>query len=83
MTNTTITSFRKNVFEYVDTAIRYNDVINVATKSGNAVVISEDEYNSLKETVYLMSIPGLVEGIQEARKAPDEEFTELKDVDWT
>ena len=83
MTNTTITSFRKNVFEYVDTAIRYNDVINVATKNGNAVVISEDEYNSLKETVYLMSVPGLVEGIQEARKAPEEEFTELKDVDWT
>ncbi len=83
MTNTTITSFRKNVFEYVDTAIRYNDVINVATKNGNAVVISEDEYNSLRETVYLMSVPGLVEGIQEARKAPEEEFTELKDVDWT
>lgn len=83
MTNTTITGFRKNIFEFVDTAIRYNDVINVATKNGNAVVISEDEYNSLRETVYLMGVPGLVEGIQEARKAPEDEFTEMKDVDWS
>ena len=45
MTNTTITNFRQNIYEYVRQAVEFNDVINIATKDGNAVVLSEDEYN--------------------------------------
>lgn len=57
MTNTNATNFRKNIFEYLNQAVEYNDVINVTTKNGNAVVLSEADYNSLLETVYLMSHP--------------------------
>ena len=46
MTNTNITNLRKNLFEYIDQAVNYNDVINVNTKNGNAVIISENDYNS-------------------------------------
>lgn len=73
MTNTTITNFRKNVFEYVNQAIQYNDVVNVVTKNGNAVLISEEEYNGMLETLRLMSIPGMVESIIEAAKEPTKE----------
>lgn len=75
MTNTTITNFRKNIFEYVNQAIQYNDVVNVVTKNGNAVLISEEEYNGMLETLRLMSIPGMVESIIEAAKEPTEECT--------
>ena len=51
MTNTNITNLRKNLFEYIDQAITYNDVINVNTKKGNAVIMSEEEYNGLMETL--------------------------------
>ena len=40
MTNTNATNFRKNIFEYLNQAVEYNDVINVTTKNGNAVVLS-------------------------------------------
>lgn len=73
MTNTTITNFRKNVFEYVNQAVQYNDVVNVVTKNGNAVLISEEEYNGMLETLRLMSIPGMVESIAEAANEPAEE----------
>lgn len=73
MTNTTITNFRKNVFEYVNQAIQYNDVVNVVTKNGNAVLISEEEYNGMLETLRLMSIPGMVESIREAAEEPIED----------
>ena len=43
MTNTNITNLRKNLFEYIDQAITYNDVINVNTKKGNAVIMSEED----------------------------------------
>ena len=73
MTNTTITNFRKNVFDFVNSAVRYNDVIHVSTKSGNAVLLSEEEYAGMLETLYLMSIPGMVDSIQKAAAEPVEE----------
>ena len=51
MTNTNATNFRKNLFEYLNLAIDFNDIINVNTKKGNVVIISEDEYNSLTEQI--------------------------------
>ncbi len=62
MTNTNATNFRQNAFEYLNLAIDFNDVINVSTKKGNAVVISEEEYNGLLETLYLLGIPGIKNG---------------------
>lgn len=59
MTNINATNLRKDLFNYLDTAIVYNDVINVSTKKGNAVIISEAEYNGLLETLYLLSVPGM------------------------
>ena len=82
MTSTTVTNFRKKVFEYVESAVKYNDVVNVVTKNGNAVLISEDDYNGMLETLHLMSVPGMVESIKEAAAAPDEDFVSLEELQW-
>ncbi|HEY5555640.1 type II toxin-antitoxin system Phd/YefM family antitoxin [Acetobacterium sp.] len=65
MTNINATNLRKNLFEYLNSAVEYNDVINVNTKKGNAVIISEEDYNSMLETIYLISIPGMKERLDE------------------
>lgn len=70
MTNTNITSFRKNIFSFVDQAVTYGEVINVNTKNGNAVLLSEEDYRNMVETLHLSVIPGMVESIQEAAKEP-------------
>ena len=82
MTTTTITNFRQNLFEYVKSAIEYNDVIDVTTKDGNAVVMSKEEYNGLMETLYLLSHPKTAEEILASKSEPAEEFTSLEDIDW-
>ena len=51
MTNTNITAFRKNLFDFVNQTVTYGEAINVTTKNGNAVLISESEYKSLLETL--------------------------------
>lgn len=61
MINTNVTNFRKQIFELIDQTVKYNEPINISTKSGNAVLISEEEYNNLVETMYLNSIPGMSE----------------------
>ena len=65
MINTNITNFRKEIFGLLEQTIKYNEPINVNTKDGNAVIISEEDYNGLMETLYLSSIPGMKEKIVE------------------
>lgn len=61
MINTNITNFRKDIFGMLEQTVKYNEPINVNTKDGNAVIISEEDYNGLMETLYLSSIPGMKE----------------------
>ncbi len=82
MTNVNITNFRKNVYELLETAIKYNEPINISTKNGNAVVLSEDDYKNIMETLYISSIPGLKEEIVEGLNANDSEFVPEDEVDW-
>ncbi len=79
MTNTNATNFRKNMFEYLNQAVMYNDVININTKNGNAVVMSEEDYNALMETLYLTSIPGMKARLEEGLETPIEE---CDDFEW-
>ena len=73
MTNTNITAFRKNVFDYIDQAVTYGEIINVSTKNGNAVILSEADYNAMMETLYLMSVPGMADSIRAAAAEPVED----------
>lgn len=82
MTNTNITNFRKNVFDYINQAIEYNDVINVSTKTGNAVIMSEEEYNGIMETLYLSSDPRVKNDILNGKDAPLSECLPSSEVEW-
>ena len=73
MTNTNITAFRKNVFGFVDQAVTYGDVINITTKNGNAVILSEQDYKNMLETLHLCSIPGMADSIKAAAAEPVED----------
>jgi len=81
MTNINVTNFRKDIYELLKQTIMFNEPINITTKDGNAVVISEEDYNALMETLYLNSIPGLKEEILEAAKEPFEECISIEEVD--
>lgn len=82
MTNTNITNFRNNVFEYINQAIEFNDVINVNTKNGNAIILSEADYNGLMETLYLSTDPKVKKEILEGASTPIEDCVAAEDVDW-
>lgn len=82
MTNTNITNLRKNLFEYVNQAVEYNDVINVNTKNGNAVIMSEEEYNGLMETLLLSSNLKVKEDILSGMRTPIEDCIPAEEVEW-
>lgn len=56
--------------------------INISTKDGNAIVISEEDYNGLMETLYLSGIPAMKEKIIEGMNTPLDECVPESEVDW-
>lgn len=79
MRNVNISNFRKDIFSYVNQAIEYNEPINISAKNGNVVVMSEEEYNGMVETMYLLSVPGMREILIEGMNAKREDLAE---IDW-
>ena len=82
MTNVNVTNFRKDIYELLDQTIKYNEPINISTKNGNAIVLSEEDYNSLMETLYISSVPNLKEKIIERANDADDEFVDEDEVKW-
>ena len=63
------------MFNSIDKVIEFNETITVNTKKGNAVIISEEEFNSMLETIYLVSQPGLLEKIKKGEKEDIDSMT--------
>ncbi len=82
MLNTNITNFRKNIFAMLEQTIKYNEPVNISTKGGNAVIISEEDYNGLMEALYLCSVPNMRERIMEGMKTPVSECIPEDEVKW-
>ena len=82
MTNVNVTNFRKDIYELLDQTIKYNEPINISTKNGNAIVLSEEDYNNIMETLYISSIPGLKEDIIKGLKEPIDECVDEKEAKW-
>lgn len=83
MTNTNATNFRKNMFDYLGSAILHNNVVNVSTKDGNAIVMSEEDYNGIMETLYLLSNKRTANDILSSMSEPLSEGEEYdKDEEW-
>lgn len=85
MSTINITNARQNLFQLVaEVNVGYNPITIVNNKGKNAVLISEDEWKSIEETLLFNSIPGFTENLNEIRKKenwktakgfnPDEEW---------
>ncbi len=81
MMNTNATNFRKDMFNMLEQAVVYNEHINIATKDGNAIVISEQDYRDLMETVHLLSIPNMKEKIIDGLNTDVADCVPESDVD--
>lgn len=82
MLNVNITNFRKNIFSILEQTIKYNEPVNISTKEGNAVVLSEEEYNGMMETLYLSSMPATKENIIEGLNTSIDDCILESEVEW-
>ncbi len=82
MIHTNVTNFRKNVYSILAQTIKYNEPVNVSTKDGNAVLLSEEDYLSLIETLRLSSDPVMKEKLLAGKATPLSDCIPESEVDW-
>ena len=76
----TPTQARTNLFKLITQAGKSHSPIYIVGKNSKSVLISEEDYRSMIETLYIASIPGMKESILNASKEPLENFSEK--IDW-
>ncbi len=79
MTILNATSARKNFFKLMEDAVTIHEPIYFTGKKGNVVVLSEDDFRSIQETLYLASMPAMREKIMNGLKVLIHELIEDSD----
>jgi len=80
MPTLTITEARAKLYRLIDEAASSHEPIVIKGRRGSAVLISEDDWRAIQETLYLLNIPGMRESIREGLVAPIEECDQ--ELDW-
>lgn len=80
MKSVNATNAREKLYTLINEANLSHEPIQILGKRGNAVLISESDWNAIQETLYLMSVPGMAESIREGIKTPVQECRE--ELDW-
>lgn len=71
-----VTKARANLYSLLDETTKSHEPIQITGKNNNGILIGEEDWNSIQETLYLTSIPGMRESIIEGMNTPVEECIE-------
>lgn len=80
MTTITATEARKSLYKLLDEVSESHEPVQITGKRGNAVLIAEEDWRAVQETLYLHSVSGMKESIVEGMKTPVDECDE--ELDW-
>jgi antitoxin YefM len=70
MTTLTASQAREQLYKLLDMTATEHAPIQITGKRNNAVLVSEEDWRSMQETLYLLSIPGMRDSIREGLKTP-------------
>lgn len=80
MTILNATEARSKLYSLIDEAADTHQPIVITGKRGNAVLVSEDDWNAIAETLHLLSVPGMRESIKDGMSQNISECS--KELDW-
>ena len=80
MTTLSVSDARKRLYNLVDEVKETHRPVQIVGKRNSAVLVSEEDWQAIEETLYLTSLPGMRESIKKGLKTPIEECDE--EVSW-
>ena len=82
MSTINITNARKDLYNLVESVNKFHEPTLIVRKKANAVLISEDDWSAIQETLYLDAIPGMTESILEGANESLEDCISEDMVEW-
>ena len=80
MKTLTVTKARQDFYNLVNNTITNNEPFQISTKAGNVVILSESEWQGMIESLYLLSIPGMNEKLDEGKNTPVNDCVPLEEI---
>jgi len=80
MTTLSVSEARSSLYRLIDETAMSHQPVVITGKRHSAVLVSAEDWTSIQETVYLLSIPGMRESIREGLATPVDECS--KDLAW-
>ena len=80
MTTLNVTEARAKLYKLIDEAAVSHKPVIITGKRGNAVLLAEDDWNAINETLYLLSVPGMRESILEGMQETLDNCAD--ELDW-
>ncbi|MFT5605366.1 MAG: antitoxin YefM [Paracoccaceae bacterium] len=80
MTTFNATEARSKLYALIDETTNTHQPIVITGKRGNAVLLAEDDWKAINETLHLLSVPGMRESIQEGMAANLDDCDQ--EIDW-
>lgn len=67
LTAVSATTARSNLYRLIDQVNEESEPLTITGQRGNAVLVGEEDWQAIQETLFLASVPGLAESIRQAR----------------
>jgi len=80
VTTLNATEARSKLYKLIDEAAQSHSPVVITGRRGNAVLIAEEDWNAINETLYLLSIPGMRESIREGMETSLDNCE--RELDW-
>ena len=80
MKTITVSKARADLYKLLDQASDSHEPIQISGKRGNAILISEEDWRSIQETLYLLTVPGMRESIREGLETSVEDCS--PELNW-
>jgi prevent-host-death family protein len=75
-----VSQVRADIYNIMDETAQTHEPVLITGKRNNVVMLSQEDWNAIEETLYLNAIPNMVSSVQSAMNVPDSEFSET--VQW-
>jgi prevent-host-death family protein len=80
MSTLTASEARAKLYRLIDEAAESHEPIRITGKRNSAVLVSEEDWSSVQETLFLLSVPGMRESLREGMDTSIEELD--SELDW-
>lgn len=82
MNTITISNLRKNIFAIADNVIKSSQPTLITSKTGNTVMVSEEDWNAVQETLYLLNVKGMRESLADGKNTNIADCITEEEFNW-